>query len=123
MCASVVSSVDATPVLEAREHVLDPMAFSVEDAIVFVLCAMLGMGRNARGDAPLGQSLSESRGTVGPVGEQEAGGRQMGDDSGSGLMIVGLAFAQMQQQWASAAVTDHLQLAGQAAPGASDTSG
>jgi hypothetical protein len=38
------------------------------------------------------------------------------------FMIVGLAFAQIQQQWAPAAVTDHLQLAGQAAPGASDTS-
>ena len=123
MSASVVSSVDATPIFEASEHVLDPVSLPVEDGIVLVLCAVLGMRRNARGDAALGQRLSEGRGTVGPVGEQEAGGRQMGDDSGSGLMIVGLAFAQMQQQWASAAVTDHLQLAGQAASGASDTSG
>ena len=96
MSASVVSGVDATPIFEACEHVLNPVSLPVEDGIVLVLCAVLGMRRNARGDAALGQRLSEGRGTVGPVGEQEASGRQMLDDCGSGLMIVGLSFAQMQ---------------------------
>jgi hypothetical protein len=38
-------------------------------------------------------------------------------------VIVGLAFAQMQQQRPSLVVTDHLQLGGQTASCASDTSG
>ena len=75
MGATVVSGVDAPPVFEACEHVFDPVALPVEDGIVFVPCAVLGVRRNARCDAPFGQRLSEGRGTVGPVGEQEAGGR------------------------------------------------
>jgi hypothetical protein len=38
-------------------------------------------------------------------------------------VVVGLPFGQMQQQRASLVVTDHLELAGQAAPGTPDTSG
>jgi hypothetical protein len=45
------------------------------------------------------------------------------DDRGSGLVIVGLPFAQMQQQRPPFGVTHNLQLCGQAAPAASDTSG
>jgi hypothetical protein len=59
VCAPVVSGVDSAPVLEAREHVLDLVAFSVEDRIVGVLDAMLGMGRDAGSDAPSGERLAE----------------------------------------------------------------
>ena len=34
MSASVVSNVDAPPVLEIAEHVLDPMALAVEAGVV-----------------------------------------------------------------------------------------
>lgn len=57
--ASVVSGVDASPVLEACEHVLDPVALPVEDAIVVMLDAVAGMGRDAGCDALLGQGLPE----------------------------------------------------------------
>ena len=44
-------------------------------------------------------------------------------DSSSGLVIVGLSLGQVQEQRASFVVADHLQLGGQTAPAASDTSG
>ena len=34
MCASIIAGVDAAPVLEPAEHVLDLVAFPVERAIV-----------------------------------------------------------------------------------------
>lgn len=114
---------DASPVFEAGEHVLDPVALPIEHRIIGMLDAMAGMGRDARGDASIGERLSESGGAIGSVGEQEAGGRQLFEDSGSGLVVVGLALAQVQQQRPSLMVADHLQLAGQAAAAASDTSG
>lgn len=123
MSTSVVPGVDATPVLEACEHVLDSVALAVEDRIVAFLDAVLGMGRNTRCDAALDERLAECRGTVGPIGQQGAGGRQVLDHCGSGLVIIGLAFAQMQQLRASLPIADHLQLGGQSASAASDTSG
>ena len=35
MCASVVAGVDAPPILEPAEHVLDLMALAVERAVMF----------------------------------------------------------------------------------------
>lgn len=51
MRASVVSSVYASPVLEAGEHVLDPVAPPVEQRIIAVLDTVLGMRRDAGCDA------------------------------------------------------------------------
>ncbi len=34
MCASIVSGVNTPPVLQPAEHVFDPVALTVEDAIV-----------------------------------------------------------------------------------------
>lgn len=88
-----------------------------------MLDTMLGMGRDAGRDAAFDERLAEGRGTVGPIGEQGFGGRQDLDHCGSGLVIIGLPFAQMQQPRAPLAVADHLQLGGQSATAASDTSG
>jgi hypothetical protein len=52
--------VDATPVFEACEQVLDLMALTVENGILAVLNAMLCMGRDAGRDVPLDKRLSES---------------------------------------------------------------
>ena len=103
---------DAAPVLEACEQVLDPVALAIEDRIIAVPDPMLGMGWNAGGDAALDERLAEGGGTVGSVGQQGVGGRQVFDHCGSGLVIIGLPLAQMQQQRASLAIADHLQLAG-----------
>jgi hypothetical protein len=95
--ASIISGVDAPPVLETSKGVLDLVALPVEDRIVAVLDAVLGVGWDAWRDVPLDQSLAEGGRAVGPVGEQEARRRQMFKDGSSGLVIVGLALAQMQQ--------------------------
>lgn len=97
MSASVVSGVDASPVLEASEHVLDPVALAVECAIIIMLDAMLCMRRDAGRDALVDEGLPERGGTVSPVGEQEAGWWQLIDHGSRGLAIVGLPLAQMQQ--------------------------
>ena len=109
MSASVVSCVDASPVLYAGEHVFDLVVLPVEDGIVLVLDAVLCMGRDEGGDAPADERLAEGGGTVGPVCQQMAGWRQVVEHGGSSSVIVGLAFAQMQQQRPSLVVTDHLQ--------------
>ncbi len=112
MSASVVSGMDAAPVFETGEHVLDPVALPVEDRIVAVLDAMAGVGRYTRRDAPLFQRLAEACGTVGSIGQQEVSGGQLFDHRRSGLVVVGLSLAQMQQQRSSFTVADHLQLGG-----------
>lgn len=123
MSASVVSCVDSSPVFEAGEHVLDSVALSVEYRIVAMPDAVTAVRRDARGDASRDERLAEADGTEGSIGQQVLGLRQVLEHCGGGLVVVGLAFAQMQQQRASLAVADHLQLAGQTASTASDTSG
>lgn len=93
--ASVVSGVDASPVLEAGEHVLDPVALPIEQRIIAVLDTVLGMRRDAGRDALADERLAEASGTVGPIGQQMAGGREFLEHGGSGSVIVGLAFAQV----------------------------
>ena len=56
MGASVVAGVDAPPVFEAAEHVFDLVALPVEVAVVRDLLFAVGLGRDAGGDAALGQS-------------------------------------------------------------------
>ena len=60
MSTSVVSGVDAAPILEACEQVLDLVALAVEDRIVGVLDAVAGMGRDAGCDAALEECLSKA---------------------------------------------------------------
>ena len=61
MSTSVLSGMDASPVFEACEHVLDPVALSVQDRIAVVLNSMLGMGWNAWRDTALDERLAEGR--------------------------------------------------------------
>lgn len=42
MCASVVAGMDAAPVLEFAEHVLDPVALAVEHGVVGDLDLAIG---------------------------------------------------------------------------------
>ena len=84
---------------------------------------MFCMRRDTGGYPSICQRLPEGSGTVGPVGQQEAGGRQLFKNGGSRLVIVGLSLGQMQQQRSPLVVADHLQLGGQAASATSNTSG
>jgi hypothetical protein len=71
--AGFVSGVDAPPVFEAGEHVLDLVPLTVEDRIIGMLDTVLGMRRDAGRDVLPDKRLVEARGTVGPIGQQMAG--------------------------------------------------
>ena len=64
MGATVVSGVDAPPVFEAPEHVFDLMALFVEDGVMRDRGFAVGFGRNAGGDAALGEGGAEPVGVV-----------------------------------------------------------
>ena len=70
MGASVVTRVDAPPVLEPAEHVLDLVALAIEHAVVFDRYFSIGLGGDAGGDFALCESLAEPVGVVALVGEE-----------------------------------------------------
>jgi hypothetical protein len=121
--ASVVSGVDTPPVLEAGEEVFDFVPLAIEDRVVAVLDLVLGMGRDARGDAPLPEGLAEPDRAIGAVGQQIACWRQGFDQQVGSGVVAGLAFGQVKDERAALTVANHLQLGGQPASTAPDTSG
>ncbi len=64
MGASVVTRVDATPVFEPAEHILDFVALAIERAVMFDRYFSIGFRRNARRDAALGESPAEPVGVI-----------------------------------------------------------
>lgn len=99
------------------------MALPIQDWIIAVLDLVLGVRRNAGGDAAPDKRLAEPDRTIGAIREQAARGWQRLDHRCSGLVIVGLAFGEIEQQRTAIAVADDLKLGRQAASAASDTSG
>jgi hypothetical protein len=67
--ALVVAGVDAPPVLEACEHVLDAVALPIERAIVTVLNFAASTRRNARCYAVFDERLPEPAGIIASMGE------------------------------------------------------
>ena len=59
MNASIVAGVDAAPVLEAGEEILDFVALPVKDGVVGGLDFVLDVRRDAWGDAAYGKSIAE----------------------------------------------------------------
>ena len=55
MGATVTSGVDAPPVFEPPKHVFDSVALFVEDGVMRDRGFSVGFGRNAGGDAALGE--------------------------------------------------------------------
>src|SRR3546814_5782096 len=70
MSAAVVAGMDASPVFEPAEHVLDLVPLAVEDTIMLDRLFAVGFRRDARRDAALGESLAEPVGVVALVAEQ-----------------------------------------------------
>ena len=123
MGAAVVAGVDASPVLEASEHVLDLVTAAVEVGIVGMLDPAGALRRDAWGDAPIGERPTEPERVIRTVGEQRPGGRQVGDQRLGASVIGALPFGEMETQRPAVAVAYDVQLAGQPAPAASDTAG
>ena len=94
MGASVVTGVDAPPVLEPAEHVLDLVPLAIENAVMFDRLCAVGLRWDAGRDTPDGESLAEPVGVLALVAEQLLRGRQRIDHQRSPLVIAHLAFAE-----------------------------
>src|SRR5476649_2952698 len=105
---------DAAPVFEPSEHVLDLVALLVEGLVVVDLDFPVGLWRDAGRDPPFGEGLAEPVGVIAFVAEQGPGFRES---------LAHLAFAEQHDQRPAAAVADGVELGVQATFGAPDTSG
>ena len=123
MGASIVAGVDAPPVLDAPEGVLDLVALSIERLVVVDLDRSVGSGRDAGRDAACDQRSAEPVGVIAPVAQQGFGFGKSVDHQGRALVVAHLALTEQQDQGTTLAVADHVQLGVQAAFGAADTSG
>jgi hypothetical protein len=121
--AAVIAGVDAAPVLELAEHVLDLVTLAVECCVVRDGHLSVGLGWDAGGDAALGQCVAEPVGIVAPVGQQGLGLGERIDHQRSALVIAHLPFAQQHDQRTTLAIADSMELGVQAALGPPDTSG
>lgn len=73
MGASVVAGVDAAPVLELAEHILDFVALAVERSVEGERSLTVGFWRDAGFDTAPGERLTESVGIIAFVAEQDPG--------------------------------------------------
>ena len=123
MGASIVTGMDASPVFEAGEHVLDAVSLPVEQWIVVVLDFAIALGGDAGLDPACGERLTEPARIISPVAEHHLGGRQGIDHHRSTLVIAGLAFTQAQQERSALPIAHGMERGRQPAPAAPDISG
>ena len=69
MCASVVTGMDAPPILEPAEHVFDLVALAIENSVVFDRLFAVGFRWDAGHDAAFGESLAKPVGVIALVTE------------------------------------------------------
>ena len=123
MGASIVSGVDAPPVLEACEHVLDTVALTIKRAIVTVLDFAASMRRDAGGYAVFDERLSEPAGIIASIGEHGLGAWQGIDHHSRAFIFAGLPFGQAQQDRTTSTVAHGVKLGGQPTAAAADAAG
>jgi putative transposase len=115
-----VAGCDAAPVLEAAEGNLDAVALAIERLVVWDRHFPVLLGRDAGGDAALGECGSKRIAVVAAVGDQLARGRQKrGEDVGA-LLVVHLPCGEHHHDRAALAVADSVELGVQPALGAAD---
>ena len=73
MGASVVAGVNAPPVLEPAEHVLDLVPLTIEFAVMFDRLLAVGLRRDAGHDAAFGEGPAKPVGVIALVAEQARG--------------------------------------------------
>jgi len=95
MSASVISSCDTPPILEASEHILDFMALFIEDFIILYFLLPVFLWWNTRRDALIDQCLPEPIGVISFVGQQMPGSREIIDEQGRSFKITYLSGGQM----------------------------
>ena len=121
--ASVISRVDASPVLEASEEVFDSVALSVEDGVVGESSLVVAVRGDAGRDAAVVEGLTEPVAVIGAIGEQDGRLGQVRRQGPGADVIVALSFGEEQAQGSPPTIAQDVQFAGQPAPAASDSAG
>jgi hypothetical protein len=122
VCAAVVACVDASPVFESSEHVLDAVPLSIEHGIVGQAGLAFCVRRDAGHDPALVEGFAEPVAVIGSIGEQDVSLGQQGFQCLGANMIVALAFGEMKPQGAAATIAHDMELGRQPASAAPDTS-
>lgn len=104
--ASVVACVDAAPIVEFAEHVLDLVTLAVEHGVVRDGHLSVGLRWDAEGDATLVQRGAELVGIVAPVGQQRLGAGEGIDHQSIRLPAFGCQLGQDAVEHAQAAPAD-----------------
>ena len=121
--ASIVAGGDTAPVLEAGEHVLDPMMLAVKNYVIWIgSLAAPGRG-DARGDAPLDQRFSERTAVLATVGDQGGAGRSNVENEAGALVVAHLPGRKQQHDGPALAIAHRVQLGLQAAFRATEMAG
>ena len=123
MGASIVAGVDASPVFEASEHVLDFVPLTVEDSVVADRRLAVCSARNTGCNAALLEFFAEPIGIVASIAEQFSCRRQRIQHQGRAFVVAYLSFVQHKNDRLPLAIADGMQLGVQAALRAPDTSG
>ena len=123
MGAAIVAGVDASPILQPAEHVLDAVALAIDGSIVRDRHFSIGLRRDARIDTAGRQSVAEPVGVVSPISNHRFDFGQRIEHECRALVVGCLPLAEQHDQRSALAIADGVELGVQAAFGASDTSG
>ena len=110
MGAAIIAGMDASPVLEFPEHVLDLVATTVEYLVEGRRVLPIGFWRYAGGDAALNQRLAEPVRVISLVRQQRFGlGQRVNHERGP-LVVAHLAFAEQQDDRAALTIAYGMKL-------------
>ena len=110
MGAAVIPCMDASPVLEFSEHVLNLVALTIEPCIMRDGYLAVDFRGNAGSDAALSQSGSKPVSVVAPVRQQRLGLRKGLDHQRCALIVTHLSFAEQHDQRSPLAIANSMQL-------------
>jgi hypothetical protein len=123
VCASVVSGMDASPVLDAAEHVFDFVSLPVEELVVFDGLFSVRLWGNAGLDTLDGEGVAEPVGVVTFVAEQGFGAGKGVEHKGGPFEITQLSLCEQQDKRPSPPIADGVEFGVQPAFSAPDTLG
>ena len=115
----VVTRGYAAEVLELVEEALDEVALALEREIAGAEALAVGLGRDHRGDAPLGQAVDEPIGVEGLVADQSGGVGRLGQRF-CACQIMRLARREHQFDGIAQGIDERVDFGGQSAARAAD---
>lgn len=104
------AGVDAPPVLELAEHVLDLVPLSVERTAMRYLDFSVGFRWDAGFDSPVCKGIAQPVGVIALVGQQHFGGGHGSQQRGSTGVVADLTCREKQGFGSPLAVADCMQL-------------